>query len=105
MCYYGHTLLTGLGPSHIYCLGHTRVRPEGESVTDIILSVTLYLIISLPMHAASYIYISEHYTACLYVFPLPTRWNCYGLDEVFSLHPPYTASIQPNIIWIWPVSS
>jgi len=53
----------------------------GLSVTDIILSVTLYLIMSLPTHAASYIYISGHYTACLYVFALPTRWNCRGLDE------------------------
>src|SRR5882762_387600 len=102
MCYYGHTLLTGLGPSHIHCLGHTRVCPEGESVTDIILSVTLY---HLPTHATLYIYISGHYTACLYVFAPPTQWNCHSLDEVFSLHPPYAASIQPNIIWIWPVSS
>jgi len=53
-----------------------------DCVMNIILSVTLYLIISLPTHATSYIYISGHYTACLYVFALPTRWNCRGLDAV-----------------------
>jgi hypothetical protein len=100
------SFVAGLGSSLPLFLVALRVRPEGESVTDSILSVTLfYKYISLPMHTASYIYISGHFTACLYVFALPTRWNCHSLDEVFSLHPPYAASIQPNIIWIWPVSS
>jgi len=81
------------------------VRPEGESVTDNILSVTLNFIYYPYPCPPPHTYTSGHFTACLYVFALPTRWNCRGVDEVLSLHPPYAASIQPNNIWIWPVSS
>src|SRR5882762_4148528 len=100
------SFVAGLGSSLPLFLVALRVRPEGESVMDSILSITLfYKYIITHTYRSIHIYISGHFTACLYVFALSTRWNCRGLDEVFSLHPPYAASIQPNIIWIWPVSS
>src|SRR5882762_3154730 len=69
-----------------------------------VLSVTLNFIYYPHPCPLPHTYTSGHFTACLYVFALPTRWNCRGVDEVLSLHP-YAASIQPNNIWIWPVSS
>jgi hypothetical protein len=62
----------GLGSSHSLLLVALRVCPEGESVMDIILSVTLYYIIyiyiivySCPPHDT---YILGHSTAYLLVF-------------------------------------
>jgi len=58
--------VAGLGSSLPLILVALRVRPEGESVTDNILSVTLnYIYIFISVSAASYIYLGTFY--CLFM--------------------------------------
>ena len=63
--------MTGLGSSHSLLLVTLKVRPEWESVTDIILSVTIYFIyiyiIVYPCQLCD-TYILGHSTAYLLVF-------------------------------------
>jgi hypothetical protein len=66
------SLVAGLGLSHSLILVALWVHPEGESVTDIILSVTLLLNTYFYLCPPHHTYISGHSIAYLHVFALHT---------------------------------